>query len=323
MIKVIPVSERWVKDLLIWPLTPDGNYSVRSAYCMLMDEVSCQEPSTSSPEESQQVWKGIWKIWTPNRIFQFIWRATRDSLPTKLSLKARHLPVRDICELCGDFQETTLHSLWLCEHAQAVWKLDINFVPYYKKGFRSFFNLLEEVLCRGSTYHVALFSTMAWCLWQRRNRLRMSQSVWPLHEIGLGVVIRDGTGHVIATSSQKIRLPHFVETTEVLAALQAIVFAKELSVFKVVVEGDCLKAVQALKAREHCNTLYGTIIEDAHNQGASLQACHFQHVRRESNKLAHALARRAVLSADFDVWVEELPSDLEDVFLSVLSILAY
>ncbi|XP_023874803.1 uncharacterized protein LOC111987330 [Quercus suber] len=247
-----------------------------------MDEVSCQEPSTSSPEEFQQVWKGIWKIRTPNRIHHFIWRAARDSLPTKLSLKARHLPVEDTCELCGDFQETILHGLWLCEHAQAVWKSDINFVPYYKKGFRSFFDLLEEVLRKGSTYHVALFSSMAWCLWQRRNRLRMSQSVWPLHEngerakgSGLGVVIRNCTSHVIAALSQKIGLPHSMETTEALAALRAIVFAKELSVFKVVVEGDCLKVVQALKARACCNTLYGTVIEDAHYQGASLQACHF------------------------------------------------
>ena len=29
--------------------------------------------------------------------------------------------------------------------------------------------------------------------------------------------------------------------------------------------------------------------------------------------LAHALARRAVLSADTEVWMEELPQDLEDV----------
>ena len=106
-----------------------------------------------------------------------------------------------------------------------------------------------------------------------------------------------------------------METTEALAALRTVVFAKELSVFKVVVEGDCLKVVQALKARERCTTLYGTVIEDARNQGASMQACHFQHVRREGNKLAHALARRVVSSVDFDLWVEELPSDLEDVFL--------
>ena len=114
-------------------------------------------------------------------------------------------------------------------------------------------------------------------------------------------------------------MPYSVETAEALAALRVVVFAKELSVFKVIVEGDCLKVVQALKARERCNTLYGIVIEDVRNQGASMEACHFQHVRQEGNLLAHALTRRVVSSADFDVWVEELPSDLEDVFLSALA----
>ena len=131
-------------------------------------------------------------------------------------------------------------------------------------------------------------------------------------------MVRDCTGQIIAALSQKIGLPHSVETTETLAALCAVVFTKELSVFKVIMEGDCLKVVQALKARERCNTLYGTVIEDARLQGAAMQACHFQHVRREGNKLAHALARRAVSSADYDVWVEDLPSELEVVFQSDL-----
>ena len=42
--------------------------------------------------------------------------------------------------------------------------------------------------------------------------------------------------------------PHLVETTEALATHRAVVFAKELSIFKVMVEGDCLRVVQALKA---------------------------------------------------------------------------
>ena len=37
------------------------------------------------------------------------------------------------------------------------------------------------------------------------------------------------------------------------------------------------------------------------------------------NSLAHSLAKRAVLSADLDVWLEELPQDLIDVFQSDLS----
>ena len=42
-------------------------------------------------------------------------------------------------------------------------------------------------------------------------------------------------------------------------------------------------------------------------------------MRRGGNKLAHALARRAVSFAGLDVWVEELPFDLGNVFQTNLS----
>ena len=66
-------------------------------------------------------------------------------------------------------------------------------------------------------------------------------------------------------------------------------------------EGDCLCVVQALKALNQYNTLYENVIEDTRSQGLTLQHCQFQHVRREGNKLAHALVRRAILTADTDV----------------------
>ena len=37
-------------------------------------------------------------------------------------------------------------------------------------------------------------------------------------------------------------------------------------------------------------------------------------VHREGNRLAHDLTRRTVLSVDTNVWVEELPGNMEDVF---------
>ena len=37
------------------------------------------------------------------------------------------------------------------------------------------------------------------------------------------------------------------------------------------------------------------------------------------NRLAHSLAKRAVLAADTDVWLKELPQDLVDVFQFDLS----
>lgn len=62
------------------------------------------------------------------------------------------------------------------------------------------------------------------------------------------------------------------------------------------------------------NTLNGNVIAETRRQVSLFQVCKFIHVRRGGNKLAHALARRVVSSVDFDVWVEELPSNLESVF---------
>ena len=56
------------------------------------------------------------------------------------------------------------------------------------------------------------------------------------------------------------------------------------------------------------------MIDNARRLGYALHSCQFFHVRREGNMLAHELARRAVLSADTDVWVEDLPDDLDTVF---------
>ena len=105
-----------------------------------------------------------------------------------------------------------------------------------------------------------------------------------------------------------------VELAEALAAHRAVVFAEELSIYKMVVEGDYLRVVQALKALDQYNTLYENVIKDTRSQGLTLQHCQFQHVRREGKKLAHTLARRAILTANTNVQVEKLLNDLDDVF---------
>lgn len=44
--------------------------------------------------------------------------------------------------------------------------------------------------------------------------------------VGIGVTIRDSSGHIIATLSQKIRLPHSVDLVEAMVASRALTFAK-------------------------------------------------------------------------------------------------
>ena len=131
---------------------------------------------------------------------------------------------------------------------------------------------------------------------------------------GIGVVVRDSKGEIIAALSQKILEPHSVDAAEALACNRAVVFAKELSLFSVIVEGDSMRIVQAASNKRANLTLFGHVINEIHESCSSFNRISFQHVRRDGNMLAHSLARRAVLSADTVVWVEELPTDLEDVF---------
>ena len=109
---------------------------------------------------------------------------SKNSLPIKQNLKSQHIPMDETCTLCDDYQETLMNYLWLCDHAEFVWKLDPGFNVLYQKRYRSFMDLVEVMLQQGSSFHIALFSTIPWCLWQQRNRLREHQPSWPLHEIG-------------------------------------------------------------------------------------------------------------------------------------------
>ena len=105
-----------------------------------------------------------------------------------------------------------------------------------------------------------------------------------------------------------------MDVAETLACRRVVVFARELSPFSIIVEGDNMRIVQAASNKRENLTLFGHVIKEIHDSCSSFTRISFQHVRRDGNKLAHALARRAVLSADTIVWVEELPTDLEDVF---------
>ena len=98
-----------------------------------------------------------------------------------------------------------------------------------------------------------------------------------------------------------------------LAARKALSFAQETSIFQAEVEGDSLKVVSAINDSKPNRTLFGHIIEDIRIAKVCMQFCNFQHVRG-GNKLAHSLAKRAILATYTDMWLEELLLDLEDVF---------
>ena len=97
-IKWIHVSGIGQDDAYVWPFTLDGEYSVCSAYHLLASG-SLMADQASTLSRDQKVWKSIWRIQAPNKISHFIWRAVKDSLPTKENLHKRHIPLDVTCSL--------------------------------------------------------------------------------------------------------------------------------------------------------------------------------------------------------------------------------
>ena len=79
----IYVGEAKAEDVMIWLLSSSGCYSVRNAYCMLMEAENFALSSSSSPMAINAIWKKIWKLKVPNKVRHFLWRVVKDSFPAK------------------------------------------------------------------------------------------------------------------------------------------------------------------------------------------------------------------------------------------------
>ena len=127
---------------------------------------------------------------------------------------------------------------------------------------------------------------------------------------GIGVVIRDSEGQVLAALSEQIVKPPSVKILELLAARRAVKFTAELGYAQLVCEGDSESVVNSLRGSGMENSWGGHIIKEILSQSNSFLSISFAHVGRQGNAVAHALAQRARNSLTFQIWSEDVPSDL-------------
>ena len=110
---------------------------------------------------------------------------------------------------------------------------------------------------------------------------------------GVGVIIRDRSGEVIATMLKRIPLPNSVPEVEAMSCRRAVKFAYEVGIHDIIVEGDSLIVIQALSHGEVCEAPYGNLIDDILVLASSLSIVEFKHVKRSCNRVADALAKKS------------------------------
>lgn len=119
MIKKIPLSYMDQPDELTWPFNPRGEYSVKSGYKFLQQEVQNLLPAQSATDLLQPLWQSVWGLPVPSKVRNLVWMAAKNSLPTKTNLVKRKIITSDTCELCQQGQEHLCHAL--CPKLEDNW----------------------------------------------------------------------------------------------------------------------------------------------------------------------------------------------------------
>lgn len=111
---------------------------------------------------------------------------------------------------------------------------------------------------------------------------------------GIGIVIRDYEGLVIASLAQNLNQSYKLVEIEAMVAARAIEFAIEIGVDRVMIEGNSSVVTEALRSKEAGLASNDLLIQDAKLVERNFSELSYSHTKREGNKVAHGLARLAL-----------------------------
>jgi len=111
--------------------------------------------------------------------------------------------------------------------------------------------------------------------------------------VGLGIIARDNKGLCMGARSITQQARINPKTAEIMAALQAVQFSKEVGFWDVIFEGDAAQVVKELTTHSLSFSKVGHFMESIQVEKQHFQLAIFQAIPRVCNMAAHTLAKEA------------------------------
>ena len=108
------------EDILIWPKSKEGVYTVKSGYQLLCEMEDREMASASTIGGNKKFWADLWKLRVPNKVKTFAWRVCTNSLLTMENLLKRKVVQLALCSNSKREPENVVHALWGCEKVRQV-----------------------------------------------------------------------------------------------------------------------------------------------------------------------------------------------------------
>ncbi|XP_041011418.1 uncharacterized protein LOC121255205 [Juglans microcarpa x Juglans regia] len=219
-----------VANRWIWEHERDGKFSVKTCYHFIVDKMRSNHAESSNMQGPQSLWKALWKMAMPNKIKIFDWRACKDGLPTKENLMKKQVVTEGHCDFCSHPRE------------------DLN----HRKD--------QDML--------ALFFSLAWGLWYKRNKMAYDNIVInpkqppptdvlklntdeamfdDLRRAGVGFLLQDAKGELIVVASRAEFDVENPKAIELLVVFRGIQFCASRGISNLQVESDSLLVVESLR----------------------------------------------------------------------------
>ena len=152
-----------VHDTIIWKLSPNGEYSAKSAYkAQFMGAIL-------TPMN-----KVIWKVWAPPKVKFFAWLAIQNRVWTTDRLERRGMQNCGLCPLCKREFESAAHLFYRCRYTMRLGRLirdwlqigDINTNQWAAHHSLSSW---WTHMARRSKAMATLTLLTTWTIWNERN----------------------------------------------------------------------------------------------------------------------------------------------------------
>lgn len=181
LIRGIPLSLRNIADRRVWHFEKPGKFTVRSAYHVAkgMNIANGEEAaSSSSPSNSlgESLWRKLWSAYVPGKVKVCVWRACLDSLPTRLDLSKKKVPITVDCVVCGGQVELAEHVLRDCHVARWVWFRGLG-IKVESRHMEPFMNWLAHVQVQVSAPGFELCLLLIWSLWKHCNEVMWNGNI--------------------------------------------------------------------------------------------------------------------------------------------------
>ena len=85
LINSIPLCGKSVEDVLMWPFTPTESYTVKLGYRFLYNSRTLDN-GEYQPDDNR-LWRKVWGMQVQPKVRNFLWRATKNPIPTKQNLR--------------------------------------------------------------------------------------------------------------------------------------------------------------------------------------------------------------------------------------------